>query len=86
VAASEARTRLQQFGGATSISSNQYFGREEEEDTFSGDGMGYSDLETSARDFAKRFMNTSGDDIERIKDGLSAGAQKLSEYIQKYAG
>ena len=31
VAQSEAQTRLQGFQGATSISSNQYFGREEDE-------------------------------------------------------
>ena len=31
-AIAEAQTRLQSFQGAQSISSNQYFGREEEED------------------------------------------------------
>jgi len=29
-------------------------------------------------------MNTSGDDIERIRDALGQGAQKLQDYLQRY--
>ena len=53
-AQSEARTRLQGFEGAQSISSNAYFGRPEEEmDDYSGD------LETAAKDFVRRFGMTA---------------------------
>ena len=87
-AASEARTRLQQFEGATAISSNQYFGREEEEGTgaMSPSGTSISELEASARDFARRMLNTSGGDMENIKEMVGQGAQKLQEYLQRYAG
>jgi ADP-ribosylation factor GTPase-activating protein 2/3 len=84
-AATEARSRLQQFDGATSISSNQYFGREEEEEGLvSPSGASYGDLEANAREFARRFMNTSGDDIQNLREALGQGAQKLQEYLQKY--
>lgn len=83
-AESEARTRLQQFDGATAISSNAYFGREEEEEPSSPGGGNYSELESNAREFARRFMNTSGDDIQNIKEALGQGAQKLQDYLQRY--
>jgi ADP-ribosylation factor GTPase-activating protein 2/3 len=83
-AESEARTRLQQFDGATAISSNQYFGREEEDEPTSPGGTNYPELEANAREFARRFMNTSGDDIQNIKEALGQGAQKLQDYLQKY--
>ena len=82
---SEAKARLQQFDGATAISSNQYFGREEEEgEPSSPTSATYVDLEANAREFARRFMNTNGDDIERIRDALGTGAQKLQDYLQRY--
>jgi ADP-ribosylation factor GTPase-activating protein 2/3 len=85
VTVSEAKARLQQFDGATAISSNQYFGREEEEgEPSSPTSATYGDLEANAREFARRFMNTSGDDIERIRDALGTGAQKLQDYLQRY--
>jgi ADP-ribosylation factor GTPase-activating protein 2/3 len=57
IAISEAQTRLQSFQGATSISSNQYFGRDEEEEVADrgheggllGDGS-LAGLEMAARD------------------------------------
>jgi ADP-ribosylation factor GTPase-activating protein 2/3 len=82
-AASEAQTRLQQFDGATAISSNQYFGREEDEPQSRG-AAGYGDLETNAREFARRVINTSGDDIEKLRDAIGQGAQKLQNYLQRY--
>lgn len=84
-AAAEAKSRLQQFDGATAISSNQYFGREEEEEPISPTRANLSEIETNAREFARRFMDTSGDDIQNIKEVVSQGAQKLQEYLQKYA-
>jgi ADP-ribosylation factor GTPase-activating protein 2/3 len=83
-AEAEAKSRLQAFDGATAISSNQYFGREEEEPS-SPISANYGDLEHNAREFARRVMSTSGDDIERIKDALGQGAQKLQEYLQRYS-
>jgi ADP-ribosylation factor GTPase-activating protein 2/3 len=84
VSVSEAKARLQQFDGATAISSNQYFGREEEEEPSSPTSATYMDMEANAREFAKRFMNTSSEDVERIKDALGTGAQKLQDYLARY--
>jgi len=84
-AEAEAKTRLQAFDGATAISSNQYFGREEEEEPSSPISGNYGDLEQNAREFARRVMNTSGDDIERIRDAIGQGAQKVQEYLQRYS-
>jgi ADP-ribosylation factor GTPase-activating protein 2/3 len=39
-AVSEAQSRLRDFQGATAISSNQYFGREEDEELHGGGGGG----------------------------------------------
>lgn len=78
--ASEAQSRLQNFQGATSISSNQYFGREEEEDMeqtrASGSGDGLASLETSARDMAQRFL--SNPDVQNAAENIRAGAVKVS--------
>lgn len=55
----EAKTRLQGFEGASSISSNAYFGRPEEdvpEDE-------YGDIERAAKDFVRKFGVTAGDDL-----------------------
>ena len=78
-ALSESRSRLTEFQGAQSISSNQYFGREEDEPVAS------NDLEMNARDFARRFMNTSGEDIQNMKEAMSMGAEKLSTYLQDFS-
>lgn len=80
-AQSEARTRLQGFQGATSISSNQYFGREEEPELLGNDN--YSDLEATARDLARRFANTSGEDLENITQALGQGAAKLQDALRQ---
>jgi ADP-ribosylation factor GTPase-activating protein 2/3 len=84
-AASEAKARLQNFDGATSISSNQYFGREEEEDPpLSPGGTRIADLD-SAREFARKWVNTSNEDIQNIKELVGQGAQKLQDYLQRYS-
>ncbi|KAJ8604946.1 hypothetical protein MRB53_041622 [Persea americana] len=69
----EAKTRLQGFEGATSISSNAYFGRPEQD----GPGEDYGDLETAARDLVRKFGITAGDDLENVTQMLGEGAYKL---------
>jgi ADP-ribosylation factor GTPase-activating protein 2/3 len=78
----EARSRLQGFDGATSISSNQYFGREDEEEPV--DMSDYNGLEVTAREFARKFAGTAGDDIENITAALGQGASKLQDAMRQY--
>lgn len=80
-ASAEAKGRLQGFEGATSISSNAYFGRTEEEDH--GDD-GYGDLEGAAKDFVRKFGVTAGDDLENLTQVLGEGATKLQGAIRSY--
>lgn len=80
---SEARTRLQNFDGATAISSNQYFGREEEEEA-PVDMSDYGQLEMTAREFARRFTGTAGEDLENITQALGQGAGKLQDAMRQY--
>lgn len=74
-AQAEAKTRLNNFEGATSISSNAYFGRSEEDYPAIDDG--YGDLENAAKDFVRRFGITAGDDLENLTQVLGEGATKL---------
>lgn len=74
-AQAEAKTRLNNFEGATSISSNAYFGRPEEDYPNIDDG--YGDLENAAKDFVRRFGITAGDDLENLTQVLGEGATKL---------
>ena len=83
VAVNEAQTRLQNFQGATSISSNQYFGREDEEETggiahaegsLLGDGT-LAGLEVAARDAMQRVL--SNPDVQNAADNIRAGALKV---------
>ncbi|KAF2485203.1 hypothetical protein BDY17DRAFT_293117 [Neohortaea acidophila] len=80
-AQAEARTRLQGFEGATSISSNAYFGRPEDEEVNLED---YGDLESAARDFVRKFGITAGDDIENLSNLVGEGATKLQSAIWNY--
>ena len=82
-AQAEAKTRLQGFEGAQSISSNAYFGRPEDEDG-PGGGEDYGDLETAAKDFVRKFGITAGDDIENLTSMLGDGASKLQGAIRNY--
>lgn len=79
-AQSEAKQRLQGFEGATSISSNAYFGRPEEEDR----GEDYGDLESAAKDFVRKFGVTAGDDLENLTQVLGEGASRLQGAIRSY--
>ncbi|KAK6531646.1 ADP-ribosylation factor GTPase activating protein, ER-Golgi transport [Orbilia ellipsospora] len=82
-AQAEAKTRLQNFDGATAISSNAYFGREEEEDTrpTSGD---FSNLEGTARDLARRFASTAGGDLDDISAMVGQGVEKAQDLLRSY--
>ena len=76
-AQTEAKTRLQGFEGATSISSNAYFGRPENEALQMDEYGNYGDLEGAARDFVRKFGVTAGDDLENLTQVLGEGASKL---------
>lgn len=80
-AQAEAKTRLQGFEGASSISSNAYFGRPEED---AAAEEGYGDLEGAARDFVRKFGVTAGDDLEALTSALGEGATKLQGAIRNY--
>ena len=73
-AQAEARTRLQGFEGAGSISSNSYFGRPEDEDRPAED---YGDLESAAKDFVRKFGITAGDDLDNLTHLVGEGATRL---------
>ncbi|KAI9888119.1 MAG: ADP-ribosylation factor GTPase activating protein, ER-Golgi transport [Watsoniomyces obsoletus] len=84
-AKNEARSRLQGFEGSTSISSNAYFGRPEDDNPGGDDyGAGYGDLETAARDFVRKFGVTAGDDLENLTNVLGEGGKKLQNAIRNY--
>ena len=86
----EARTRLQAFQGATSISSNQYFGRDDEEDSSNhtsqggagggvlGDGS-LAGLESAARDAVSRIM--SNPDVQNVGESIRMGAMKVRGFF-----
>ena len=71
----EAKSRLQGFEGATSISSNAYFGRPEDE--ISEENGGYGDLEGAAKDFVRKFGVTAGDDLENLIGIAGEGSRRL---------
>jgi len=82
----EGQARLAQFSGATSISSSQYFGRDEEEElaiaradtSLLGDGS-LAGLENAARDAVARVM--SNPDVQNLGESIRTGALKLSDYL-----
>ena len=85
VAQSEAQTRLQNFQGASSISSNQYFGREEDEmqgvpgggEGLLGDGT-LSNLEMAAKDAIARVM--ANPDVQNAAESIRQGALKVRQH------
>ncbi|GAA5838692.1 hypothetical protein JCM11251_003265 [Rhodosporidiobolus azoricus] len=88
-ASREAQHRLQGFSGATAISSNQYFGRDEdeaeiEESIMAANGLG--GLETSAREAVRQVMDAAGiEDLSDVQNALRNGAMKLSDMLARYA-
>ncbi|KAI0310290.1 hypothetical protein OF83DRAFT_1178707, partial [Amylostereum chailletii] len=77
----EGQARLAQFQGATSISSTQYFGRDEEEElalqnadgSLLGDGS-LAGIETAARDAVARVM--ANPDVQNLGESIRTGALK----------
>ncbi|KAL9083043.1 MAG: hypothetical protein Q9159_006022 [Coniocarpon cinnabarinum] len=80
----EAKSRLQGFEGATSISSNAYFGRPEEEEMAGGANGDYGDIEGMARDVIRKFGITAGDDLDNVRELLGEGATRLQGAIRNY--
>lgn len=79
-AQAEAKTRLQGFEGATSISSNAYFGRPEDDVPEAGG----EDIETVAKDFIRRMGLTAGDDLENIINVAGEGGRRLRGAVARY--
>ncbi|RMZ91878.1 hypothetical protein DV736_g843, partial [Chaetothyriales sp. CBS 134916] len=79
----EAKQRLQGFEGATSISSNAYFGRPED-DLAGLEGGEYGDIETAAKDFVRRMGLTAGDDLENLISVAGEGGRKLRGAVARY--
>ena len=79
----EAQTRLQSFQGASSISSNQYFDREDEEGDLGGPGStegllgdgSLAGLESAARDAYSRIL--ANPDVQSMGDSIRTGALKV---------
>lgn len=86
----EAQTRLSSFQGATSISSNQYFGREEEDVDEYGEqfgiggggsllggepGSGLANVEAAAREVLGRVL--ANPDVQNVGESIRTGALKV---------
>ncbi|GAA5967278.1 hypothetical protein JCM3765_005588 [Sporobolomyces pararoseus] len=89
-ASREAQQRLQNFQGASAISSNAYFGRSESEDQDLEDSIldanGLGSLEQSARDAVRQVMDAAGiEDLSDVQNALRNGAMKLSDMLARYA-
>lgn len=84
-AQAEAKSRLSNFEGATSISSNAYFGRPEDDLPAVDEYGNYGDLETAAKDFVRRFGITAGDDLENLTNIVGEGAVKLHGAFQPFS-
>lgn len=75
--AQEARTKLQSFSNAQSISSSDYYG---EDDTAQfGRNNGNVDVEQQVLEFAEKYM---GEDFNALKGALEQGAEKLGGYLR----
>ena len=82
-AQSEAKTRLQGFEGANSISSNAYFGRPEDEGSRGDEYGNYGDLEGAARDFVRKFGITAEDDLANLTNVVGEGASRLQGQLNE---
>lgn len=81
--AREAQNRLQSFNGATSISSNQYYGRDDDETQEMEDSIlganGLGGLEAGARDAVRTIMEQTGiESLDDVQGALRQGALKVS--------
>lgn len=82
-ASAEAQQRAAQFGGATAISSNQFFGIEEDEEAnrvgdegLLGDNESLAGLERGIRDLAGRVM--ANPEVQAFGENLRSGAMKVT--------
>lgn len=91
-ASAEAKQRSSQFAGATAISSNAYFGREEEEELEAdesgllgelGGGEGVAAIERGLRDLAGKVM--ANPDVQNLGDSIRTGALKVSSRVSHEA-
>jgi len=80
----EAKGRLQGFEGATSISSNAYFGRPEDDLTGLEGAGEYGDLEGAAKDFVRKLGLTAGDDLENLINVAGEGGRRLRGAVARY--
>jgi hypothetical protein len=78
---STAQTRLQDFKGATSISSNQYLGKPELEDEDAGQGTSYGSVQGSGYLTAEGLEVTALDAFTRVVN--SQEVQSLGEGLRK---
>ena len=85
-----AQNRAQQFQGATSISSSQFFGRDEDENGSRGNNVddsllgveSLSDLERTAKEAARRLMNQYGiEDFSDVQNVVRNGAMSVSDFF-----
>jgi hypothetical protein len=81
---SEAQTRLASFQGATAISSNQYFGRDEEQELemqggagglLSEPGSNMASVETAARELVGKVL--ANPDVQNVGESIRSGALKV---------
>lgn len=77
-AAQQARTKLQSFNGATSISSSSYFG-EDQQQMGGPAGSNNDDVEARLKELAQTYL---GEDMAVIKGALENGAEKLSDFLR----
>ncbi len=82
-ASAEAQQRAAQFGGATAISSNQFFGIDEDEEAnrqgdegLLGDNESLQGIERGIRDLAGRVM--ANPEVQAFGENLRTGALKVS--------
>ena len=80
-AQAEAKSRLQGFEGASSISSNAYFGRPEDDLV---ETPNYGDLETVAKDLVRKLGLTAGDDLESLILVAGEGGRRIREAVRGY--
>jgi ADP-ribosylation factor GTPase-activating protein 2/3 len=80
----EAKSRLQAFDGATSISSSSYFGRDEEEEAAMRPRGDMGPVERVAQEFSDRVKGIAGEDMSVLKDALEQGATKLGDMMRDY--
>ena len=83
-----ARHRLTQFQGQSSISSAQFYGRDEDASpsrsamSANGHGSGAVDPEGMIKDFARTFVSQAQADLENVKSLASVGASKLQDFLR----